>query len=152
MEGEMARLVYEFFRPRVSLPVLFAIGVVVQDEDGSVYKAIPDVQLPEDVERAFYRLDDREQFKNEDFLQRVEVLNPENGETVQIPPADKRLLETLQQRGTHHFLYSPIVEIEGPAGEVAAAESERLRDREARREVVMGVSDAATRALLEAYA
>jgi hypothetical protein len=134
------------------LPVLFAIGVVAQDEGGSVYRAIPDVQLPEDVERTFYRLDDREQFMNEDFLGRVEVLDPESGEAVQIPPADTRLLETLQQRGTHHFLYSPVVEIDGSAAEVAAAEARRLTDREARREVVMGVSDASTRALLEAYA
>ncbi len=148
----MARLLYEFFRPRVSLPVIFPIGVVAQDDKGVVYRSIPDVQLPEDVETAFYGLDARESFMNDDFLTRIEVVIPETGETERIEPSDPRLLDLLQHRGTHHFLYGPVVELDGSAEAVAAAESERLSDKDARKEVVMKFGDPATKAVLEAYA
>lgn len=146
----MARLVLEFFRPRISLPLVFPLGVIAQDEQGVVYKAIPDVLLPDDVDRQFYGLDDRERFMNDDFLARVEVV-AQTGEAVHVGPTDAQLLDTLRGRGTHHFLYGPVEEVQGTADEAATSVAERLKDPQARREALLQVADESMRAVLTAY-
>jgi hypothetical protein len=140
----MSRFVYEFFRPRVGAALCFPIGVIAEDRDGATYTALRDVQLPDDVDTEFYGLDDRERFMNEEFLPRIEASEEGSG------PAP--LLEALRRRGTHHFVYSKIRRQAGSASDVAAAEAERLKDKDARREVVKEVLDPTTRAALELYA
>jgi hypothetical protein len=147
----MARLMYEFFRPSISVPVIFPVGILVQDRTGVLYRAIPDVQLPEDVDRAFYGLDERESFMNEDFLGRVELTDPETGQTKRLERNDPQLLELVSQRGSHHFVYSEIRERRGSAEKVVSAEAERLSDKEALRKLALEHAGATTRGLIEAY-
>jgi hypothetical protein len=149
----MARYIYEFFRPRVSLSVVFPIGVIAQDRDGVVYRTIPDVPLPDDVDLAFYGIHDRERFMNEDFLHRVEASDPESGAPTKVPPTDPQLLTVLRQRGSHHFLYGSVRRLAGTAEEVADEEAERLAvDVDARRKLVIDSLDPTTQAALDAYA
>jgi hypothetical protein len=147
----MARLVYEFFRPRMSVPVVFLIGVVGQDDSAVLYRSI-ETDLPEDVDRAFYSLDSREALMNDDLLHGVEIVDSRTGERQIIPPTDPALLPALVHRGSHHFVYSPVQEVAGSARDAVDAERERLASKEARREVVVSFGDAMTRAVVAAYA
>jgi len=146
----MARLIYEFFRPRVSLTVAAPIGVIAQDDKGVVYRAVRSVELADKEEQAFYRLEDREHFMNADFLSRLELVDPASGEHAALDGSDPRVLDVLRDRGTHHFIYSPVEERSGSADKVAAGEVERLEDKDARRELVLRFADEVTRAVLEA--
>jgi hypothetical protein len=148
----MARVVFEFFRPRLSQPGLFLLGVIAQDEHDVLYRSVPDVQLPDDVDADFYGLRDRGRFMNDDLLHRSELFDPESSTHTRLRPNDERLLPTLRERGTAHFIYSAVRDVAGSAADAAAAEVDRLRGREERRDAVLEVADPATRALLEAYA
>src|SRR6266571_1908680 len=97
-----ARIMYEFFRPRMSMPASFPVGVVAQDENGTTYAAIPDIELPEDVDASFYSMGQREAFMNQDLLPRLESEDPDSGDPSVSGPGDPRILEALRQRGTHH--------------------------------------------------
>jgi len=149
----MARYIYEFFRPRVSVSVVFPIGVIAQDREGVVYRTIPEVPLPQDVDIDFYGIHDRERFMHDDFLRRVEIADPESGELVKVAPTNPELLAVLRQRGSHHFLYGPVRRLAGSAEDVADEEAERLsNDVEARRKLVIDSLDPTTQAALDAYA
>lgn len=147
----MARLMHEFFRPRLSQGVVYPIGVIAQDDDGVVYRAIAGVELPEDVDQAFYGLATREAFMNDDFLPRLAQALPVDGGTLAVDPGDERLLGELAHRGTHHFVYGPIECEDGSADEVAGAEAARLTDKGERRDLVLRMGDPTTRAVLQAY-
>src|SRR5258708_2231281 len=130
----MARVVYEFFRPQISTPVPFLIGLVAQDDDGLRYRAV-DAPVPDDVDREFYGLNDREALMNDDRLQRIEAFDPAVQANRVLEAHDPRVLDALRSRGTHHFVYSPVVEIEGSASVVADREMRRLSDAAARRDL-----------------
>jgi hypothetical protein len=147
----VARVIYEFFRPRMSAPALFPVGVIAQDEGGIHYAIIRDFGLPEDVDASFYGLDDREAFMNGDLLPRLESEDPESGNPSVSGPGDPRLLEALQRRGSHHFVYSSIEERLGSARNVLDQEIQRLENKSARRELLMRFGDPTTRAILNAY-
>jgi hypothetical protein len=148
----VARFVHEFFQPRVGSGVVFPIGVIAQDGGGIVYAAIADAPLPEGPDVDFYELHDRERFMNEDFLHRVEATEAETGTRVTVEAADRRLLEVLQQQGTHHFVYGLVRTRSGSAVEVAAAEAARLQDKDARRAIAIELLDPITRAAVASYA
>jgi hypothetical protein len=149
----MARLIYEFFRPRMSMSVIFPIGVVAQDEEKAVYRSLP-LELPQDVDANadFYNLPGRQALMNDDLLPHMEATDSRTGTRMPIEPSDPRLLGELQRRGTHHFLYSPVEEQPGTAAEVADREAARLADGDARRELALRLGDYVTRAVVEAYA
>lgn len=146
----MTQLMYEFFRPRVSLPIVIPVGVIAQDDSGVAYRAIHQVELPDKEEREFYGLDRREEFMNQDFLPRVAWIDPATGEEVALGKADRRLLGVLRERGSHHFLYTPVEERQGPAEDVASSEAKRLEDKQTCRELVLRFADEVTRSVLEA--
>src|SRR3989442_18799 len=110
----MARLVYEFFRPRMSVPVVFPIGVLVQDEDNVLYRSIAS-ELPPDVDRDFYNLDSREALMNDDLLKGMEIVDSSTGERRILSATDPQLLFAVRHRGYHHFVYSPVEELAGTA-------------------------------------
>jgi hypothetical protein len=146
-----ARVMYEFFRPRMSSPTVFPVGVLAQDESGVTYAAIPNIELPDDVDASFYALQQRAAFMNHDVLPRLESEDPESGDPSVVGPGDPRLLEALRQRENHHFVYLSLPEERpGTASEALEAEIHRLADKTALRELILRFVDPTTRALLKA--
>lgn len=130
----MAKYIIEFFKHNPTGRVAVPIGVIAQDEETIIYKALPPDRWKKwvtSIDTAFFHIDKREEIETRNFKEVIyRKYDKEKGMLVPLALNDPEYLSVVVSQNVNHFWYSFVYEENGTAEEVATKVVQKLMDDE----------------------